>query len=146
MSRLVVDASVAVKWFLSEAHSQHARSILDGDHDMLAPDLLIAEFGNVLWKRIRAGDITEEEAAAALNGLLVTPLQLRSSSALIVPALDIANRMQRSVYDALYLALAVTENARLVTADGKLFDALSATPLSQTLLWVGSLGKDGLPA
>ena len=139
MSRLVVDASVAVKWFLSEPHSEQARAILDGDHEMLAPDLLVAEFGNVLWKRTRSGDMTEEEAAAAIEALLRTPLQLRPLSALVVSALEIANRTERSVYDSLYLALAIAEDARLVTADSRLFNAISGTPLSQNLLWVGKL-------
>lgn len=136
MSRLVVDASVAVKWFLSEPHSEHAQRVLNGDHELLAPEFLIAEFGNVFWKRIRAGEITEEEAIAAVSVLLQTPLQFRPAGPLILPALEIASRTQRSVYDSLYLALAVLEKICLVTADGKLFNALQSTPLGGSLVWV----------
>ena len=40
MSRVVVDASVAVKWFLPEIHSEAALRYLDGDYERVAPDLL----------------------------------------------------------------------------------------------------------
>jgi predicted nucleic acid-binding protein len=139
MSRLVVDASVAVKWFLTEPHSEHARGVLGRDHELLAPDLILPEFGNVMWKRMRGGEMTAEEAVAAVAALLQVPFQVRSSSELVVAALEIANRTQRTVYDALYLALAVSENAPLVTADERLFNALKDTPLRGHVVWVADV-------
>ena len=117
MSRLIVDTSVAVKWFVPEPYAEPARSVLTGDHQLLAPDLLFAEFGNVMWKRVRSGEMTAEEATAVVSGLLQVPLQARPSRDLALAALEIANRTQRTVYDGLYLALAVSEGASLVTAD-----------------------------
>ena len=47
---LVVDASVAVKWFVEEDGRQQALQILDLD-EREAPDLIIAEVANVIWKK-----------------------------------------------------------------------------------------------
>lgn len=139
MNRLVIDASIAVKWFLTEVYSDCARKALNGDYELLAPELLISEFGNVFWKRTRNGEVTEEQASAAVGALLQMSLQLRPSSTLILPALEIANRTQRSIYDSLYVTLAVAENIRVVTADSKLFNALKSTPLAKNLMWVEEL-------
>lgn len=139
MSRFVVDTSVAIKWFLPEPHSEHARRLLNGEHELLAPDLLLPEFGNVLWKRIRAGEMNAEEASSVLNALMEVPLHVRLSAPLIVSALDIANRSQRTVYDSLYLSLALREKAKLVTADLRLFNAIESTPLAAHLAWIENL-------
>ena len=48
--RLVVDASIAVKWYVPEANSTQAAAILESGAELLAPDLLVAEVGKVLWK------------------------------------------------------------------------------------------------
>ena len=53
MSLFVVDASVAIKWFLPEIHSDAALPLLAHKHLLHAPDLIFSEFGNVLWKRVR---------------------------------------------------------------------------------------------
>lgn len=141
MSRFVVDASVAVKWFLPEPHADKARELLAGGHDLLAPDLLLPEFGSVIWKRVRASEITPEEASEVLGGLLKLPVSYHPSAPLITPALDIAVRSQRTVYDSLYLALALREKATMVTADLRLFNALQSTPLASHVLWIENLGQ-----
>lgn len=139
MSRFVVDTSVAVKWFVSEPHSQEARMMLVGDHELLVPDLLFPEFGNVLWKRVRNGEMTEGEASAVLDALLQIPLRVHSSGDLVIPALEIANRTQCTVYDSLYLALALRDKALLVTADSHFLNSLRPTPLAAHLIWVEDL-------
>jgi predicted nucleic acid-binding protein len=52
MTCYVVDASVAVKWFVPEPHTQAALRFLNGDHQLMAPDLLVPEIGNTLWKKV----------------------------------------------------------------------------------------------
>ena len=54
MSAFVVDASVVVKWFVPEIHSDAARRLLTLPHQYLAPDLLLAETANTIWKRSAA--------------------------------------------------------------------------------------------
>lgn len=136
MSIFVVDASVAVKWFFPEPHSDAALRLLASDNTLYAPDLLFSEFGNVLWKRFRNNEITKNEANAALEGLLALPLQVQFSQALIPLAIEIACAENRTVYDSLYLAAALAVQFPLVTADAKLYRKVSKGRLTGYLLWV----------
>ncbi len=136
MSLFVVDASVAIKWFLPENHSEAALRLLTQPHTLHAPDLIFSEFGNVLWKRVRRNEILKEEADAILEGLRTLNLQVQPSQALIPLALEIACGENRTVYDSLYLAAAIALQSPLITADARFFRALSKGPFSAHLLWV----------
>jgi predicted nucleic acid-binding protein len=136
VSLFVVDASVAIKWFLPENHSDAAFRLLAQQHTLSAPDLIFSEFSNVLWKRIRKNEISKSEADSTLEGLLALHLQVQPSQSLIPLALEIACRVNRTVYDSLYLAAAIGLPSLLVTADAKFYRALSKGPLSAQLLWV----------
>jgi predicted nucleic acid-binding protein len=136
VSRFVVDASVAVKWFLSEVHADAALPLLTGGHALLVPDLLFPEVANILWKRIGRGEMTDAQAAAILQTLGSLPLQVSASWPLALLALEIACGTRRTVYDSLYLALAVRENCPMVTADRKLYDMIRIGPLSPHIVWV----------
>jgi predicted nucleic acid-binding protein len=136
VSLFVVDASVAIKWFLPENHSDAALRLLAQQHTLYAPDLIFSEFSNVLWKRVRKNEISKSEADSTLEGLLALHLQVQPSQSLIPLALEIACRVNRTVYDSLYLAAAMALPSLLVTADAKFYRALSKGPLSAQLLWV----------
>lgn len=139
MSSFVVDASVAVKWLLPEVHGDAALRLLDGDHALLAPDLLYPEVGNVLWKRVRRREATVEEASATLEALASIPIGVHPSRALMPLAFEVACRAQRSVYDSLYLAVALLRRCPLVTADRKLYEGLRKAGMSPHLLWVAQV-------
>lgn len=141
MSDLVVDASVAVKWFLPEIHGEAALRLLEGQYTLRAPDLIFSEFGNVLWKRFRKGQISRKEAIVTTEALLALPLQVESSQSLIPAALEIACSAHRTVYDSLYLAVAIAHQCRVVTADSKLHNALKRGALSPHLLWVEDIPR-----
>ncbi|MEK6604283.1 MAG: type II toxin-antitoxin system VapC family toxin, partial [Nitrospirota bacterium] len=66
MTRLVVDASVAVKWLVPEIHADAARRILSPNNELLAPDLIWAEVGNVIWKKWRCGEVPGHAAGDLL--------------------------------------------------------------------------------
>jgi predicted nucleic acid-binding protein len=136
VSLFVVDASVAIKWFLPEVHSDAALRLLAQQHTLHAPDLIFSEFANILWKRVRRSEISRREANATLEGLLAVHLQVQPSQSLIPLALEIACGENRTVYDSLYLAAAITLQFPLVTADGRFYRALSKGPFSAHLLWV----------
>ncbi|MGH8523114.1 MAG: type II toxin-antitoxin system VapC family toxin [Gammaproteobacteria bacterium] len=136
MSRWVVDASVAIKWFLPEVHSESANRLLRVDYQLLSPDLIWAEFGNVLWKKWRREEIEAEVAQGILRDFLRFPLDVRSSEPLLQRAWAIAAEFDRTVYDSLYLALAQSTGCPVVTADIKLYNALKTTRFSPELLWV----------
>ncbi len=131
MSAVVVDCAVAIKWFVPEDLSAEAEGLLDGTRDLLAPDLLFAELGNVLWKKVARRELTVAEARAVLSGLGRVPLAVTGSRDLTASALEIALAHGRTVYDAIYVALAVARDCTLVTADERLIRALTPGPLAR---------------
>ncbi len=136
MTALVVDASVVIKWLLPEMHAAPARRVLTKGIELLAPDLLWAELGNVLWKRVRAGEITANDARDLLQDFKRFPIIATSSVVLVDLALSIATRFNIVVYDGLYLALAISQHCRIVTADRRLYNSLKGGPLEPAILWV----------
>ncbi len=137
MSSVVVDASVAGKWFFAEQHSDRSSRLLSSRRTLLAPDLLMTEFGNLIWKRCRRSELSQDEARAVLRDFLRIPLSIVPSSPLVGPALEIALACDRTFYDCLYLALAVNRNCRLVTADERFVNALASGPYSRYIRWIG---------
>jgi predicted nucleic acid-binding protein len=132
-----VDASVVIKWHVAEIHADAALRLLGDDAPTLhVPDLMFPEVGNILWKKIRQGDLTAEQAREIAHLVAVAPLEVHSSAPLLEAALEIATRTGRSVYDSLYVALAVQLDCRLVTADERLYNALKDGPLGAHILWV----------
>lgn len=132
MKRLVIDAGVAIKWYIPETLSDRAAGYLEELRQdrmvLLSPDLIISEMGNTLWKKLRRGELTIEEVrliAAALTGAF--PVELTESRELLPAALEIAAACGLTVYDSLYLALAATGEAPLVTADRRLAEIAKAT-------------------
>lgn len=135
----VVDASVAFKWLLPEVHAAEAESLLSNDVELLAPDLIHAEIGNVLWKRVVSRDISREKAKEALRQFMAIEIDTTPTSFLVDDALELACQYRRSIYDSLYLALAVMSQARLVTADKRLYNALQKTPLARSIAWIADV-------
>lgn len=130
VASLVVDASVAVKWVIPEEGSTRARALLGaaarGEARLLAPDVYVAEVANVLWKRSHLiGDLRDDEAREALENTLATLPTLAPSTALASQALELALTFGRSLYDCLYVALALRASCPLVTADRRLVRAFA---------------------
>jgi len=134
LDRLVVDASVVVKWYLPEIGSTEASVIRDDQRPKLAPDLLVVEFGNVLWKKVRRGELEALEALEVANAFTsACPVILRPAIPFLPLALEIATRYQCTLYDALYLAVAVAEETIMLTADSHLVERFRDTKLDQTV-------------
>jgi predicted nucleic acid-binding protein len=127
MSALVLDASVVIKWFVPEVHSDAARRLLQDNDQYFAPDMLFAEIGNVAWKKVRRGELSSRDGLQLLKDLMVVPIESVASQFLIHDAFSLANATGRSVYDALYVALAIRLKTRFITADERLFNALTNT-------------------
>ena len=127
MTRYVVDASVAVKWFVPEELTDEALSVLDDDHELLVPDLLWPEFGNILWKKARRGELVVDEVSEILSLCREVPFEVVDSGSLIESAIQIALEMDRTVYDSVYLALAVERDCVMVTADRRLVNAIQTS-------------------
>ncbi len=139
MTLYVVDASVAIKWYVPEIHSETAACLLDGTHEIIAPDLLLPEFGNILWKKVERGQITIETSRTILQEFKAVTLRIYPSEPLLETAVDMAITLRRTVYDCFYLALAVTQQCQMVTADGKFYNALKTSSYASNLLWVENI-------
>lgn len=140
MSAYVIDASVAVKWFVSEPHSGEAPALLDPTLTPHAPDLLSAEVSNALWKKPRRRELTPGEARLVLRGLASVPLEVPPIRQLAAGALDLALDAGCTVYDAVYLALAVHQDCRLVTADQRLGRLIRPKALAWHISLLPALG------
>ena len=135
----MVDASVAVKWYVPEAQSEEAARLLASGRRLLAPDLVVAELGNALWKKVRIGELSEEEAGTIIETFVsACPLTLRASSRLVTAALGLGARFGRTVYDSLYVALAKVEECRFVTADRPLAQAFRGSEYEQLVSPISS--------
>ncbi|MEI1373014.1 type II toxin-antitoxin system VapC family toxin [Nostoc sp. UHCC 0926] len=139
MSQYVLDASIAIKWFIPEVYSDAARRLVASNHTFLVPDFFFPEVGNVLWKRVRRGEDTAENARQILADLNAVPVEVYLSQPLMPLALDIALQTDRAVYDSLYLALAITQQCQMVTADEKFYNALRTSAYISNLLWVENI-------
>ena len=137
---LVVDASVAAKWYLPEELSEEAARFLDAgtrsEAKLVAPSLLGSELGNVLWHRYRRGDISLERLREAWAAFEAVPLSFVETGPLMPAALEIAVGYGCTVYDALYVTLAEArrdEAAVLLSADRKLVARFVGTPFAESV-------------
>lgn len=133
----VVDASVVVKWFLPESETAEAADILRyirrGDAHAAVPELLLAETANVVWKRVVQGSISPADAAAIVDAIVECPFHVERTAPLLPTALAIAMETRCTVYDAIYVALAVQLDGVLMTADQKLARLMSGRPYAQRI-------------
>jgi predicted nucleic acid-binding protein len=136
VTRLVVDSSVVIKWSVPEVHSADALRYLDPDMGRDAPELLLAEVSNILWKKVGRGELTRVEAERIAADVTQADVTIHSMGPLLGTALRIALETGRSAYDSMYLALAETLSTRMVTADRRLYNAVQAGPYAGLALWV----------
>jgi predicted nucleic acid-binding protein len=138
----VVDASVAAKWFLPAAGEPHTDQALQLLRDytsasigLIVPDLFWPEFGNILWKASRQGRMSLRSAETAIVEMGKLTIPTFSSMPLLSEAFAIAAAFDRTVYDAVYVAHAVSTGVPLLTADERLANALAAR---FPVRWIGS--------
>lgn len=138
--KLVIDASVAVKWFVSETLSEEARLLLSHRLELHAPDLLLAEYANVIWKKFRRGELkASPEYQNALSDLSEN-VTLHPIGDLIERAMQVSLEVNHPVYDCLYLACVEATKSRLVTADEKLANKVAGSSLDTDVRYIGANG------
>ncbi len=115
MTDLVIDASVVIKWVVEEPGTEEALKLRR--HRLFAPDLLVAECANVLWKKTRRKELTHEEAAMAAQLIERADIELEPSRRLLRQATRLAIALDHPAYDCIYVALAQSLACDFVTAD-----------------------------
>ena len=143
MTACVLDASVAAKWFLpgaAETLAAEAAHLLEayaaGRLRLLVPDLFWPEVGNILWKAVRQGRMSRASAGQAIAALQGRRIATAPTAPLLTEAFAIATSYDRTVYDGVYVALAVLTGMPLVTSDERLANALAAR---FPIRWLGAL-------
>ena len=130
MSVFVVDASVVLKWFVPEIHSDRARRLLAATHQYLSPDLLFPEVGNAIWKKVRRGELTAAAGQRLAVDISSIAVETVSTRGLMIDAHALAITTGLTVYDAMYLALAVRLKTEMITADDRLSRTVAAHPMA----------------
>ena len=134
--RKVVDASVAVKWYVPEVFESEADSLLSPDIELHAPELIIPEFSNIIWKKIRQKEITDTQGQRILNAFMNVDIKLHSHRQLIRSAFVGATMSDQTVYDWTYLSLALALSCEFVTADQRFYNSLRSTSVRNNLVWI----------
>ena len=80
--KLVVDASVAVKWLVAEQDSPAAVRLIEAGHELHAPRLLAAEVTNVLWRKARIGELERRDASPLTGAVPDMPVRWTADEAL----------------------------------------------------------------
>lgn len=140
VKRIVIDASVALKWRLrdEEATSQADALLddfLDGKLDLLTPTLFDYEITNAFRVAVAMGRLTESEATVAIADFQQYTIERCDFTGIQTLAFQLACRYQRSAYDSAYLALAQSKGVWFFTGDKRLFNALEQT--FPWLKWIG---------
>jgi predicted nucleic acid-binding protein len=119
VNAFVVDASVVIKWVVEEDGTAAALAVRRRAA-LSAPELLIPECANILWKKTQRGEMTKETALLAARLLERAEIELCPTRMLLEPATRLAIELDHSAYDCLYLALAVERGCQFVTADERI--------------------------
>jgi predicted nucleic acid-binding protein len=131
---LVVDASVALKWYLIENGAEPARQLLADGDTLVAPELVVAEVCNACWIACRRGEISAAQQGQIAKDITRVFDQLERLVPHAARAVAIARELDHPVYDCFYLAVSEAFDAPLVTADGRLLARVADSPFAARTL------------
>jgi len=131
---IVVDASVAVKWFFEESGFQPARALLDTGESLIAPSIVLVEVANAAWKRHRRGEIGTHDARELVRLMDGPFTRIEPLESLVFEAAQLSLQLDHVIYDCLYLALAMQQAAAVATADNRMSELASRLGLKALYL------------
>jgi len=134
--KVIVDASVALKWVLSEPGTEAALSLRT--QELIAPALWLAEATNALWRGVSLGELALAEAAEFLDELIKAPVASLPMEPHLQAALALAVELRHPVYDCIYLAVALHLDTHVVTADRCFATAAGRPDLADRVRLLGS--------
>jgi predicted nucleic acid-binding protein len=118
VNTFIVDASIAVKWVVEEEGTTEALSLRRGAR-LLAPELLVAECANVFWKKYQRKELTHEQAVLAAKLIQGADIEFLPMRGMLETATRLAIELDSPAYDCVYIALAVQNNCKFITADDR---------------------------
>ena len=140
--KFTVDASVVVKWYVSEKYSEEARLLLRHRLERYAPDFVLVELANIFWKKARLREIGDPQPYFQELHRVREAVGLSPSADLIERAAQIAAQIDHPVYDCLYIACAEATRSTLITADQKLAAIVADRAVDVDVQYIG---KQGVP-
>ena len=139
--RLVVDASVAVKWLVVEQDADVAQELATSGHELHAPRLMASEVANALWRKARAGEIERRAAGVLLTNVPDMPVLWGADEIVSADAVRLALALDRPIYDCVYLALAHRIDAAMLTANLRFANALASTEHGKSVLTLANRAR-----
>ncbi len=136
----VVDASVAVKWYVPEIFEAESALLLRAKYALHVPDLIIPEFCSIVWKKVRRGELTKGEGDKIVSAIALKNWTIHPHRRTLKSAFSGAIATGQTVYDWTYLALAISLSCEMVTADERFYNAIRDTAFGPNLKWIGDLG------
>ncbi|HLR31344.1 MAG TPA: type II toxin-antitoxin system VapC family toxin [Fodinibius sp.] len=133
----MIDASVAIKWFIWEEGTHHAHELLDELTSFYAPDFFLMEIDSALTKKVRIRDLEIKEAFHKRSQFRKLPYKLINYTEIEEFAFRLAAEFSVTLYDAAYLATAIDYNAKLHTADLRLSNGMANTPFAKYVKYIG---------
>ena len=141
----VVDASVAVKWYVRENLHEEARALLDNETVLVAPDWIVQEVAHAAFRKWRDNEIAQEQARTMIAMIPATFTELHISMSLVTRALEIAFVLRHPIYDCLYLACAEAAEAPVITADHRFYRAAIDGGFAKQIALLRPRGRSGSP-
>ena len=138
--KLTVDACIAVKWLVSEDLCHEARTLLARRIERYAPELLLAECANTIWKKTQRGEIPDPRPYRQELADLPDVLTLCPDRSLVERATQMAFELAHPIYDCLYLACAEATASVLVTADRRFVDRVARRYPETCVHFIGTPG------
>lgn len=127
MSDVVLDASIAAKWIFWEAGSDIAQTLLDEQYLFYVPDIFYVEMDAIIAKKFRKRELNSGEAYVKREQVQRLALEKWPHLSLADVAFDISVTLTVTIYDAIYLALAVEKETVMWTADDRLVRGIRNT-------------------
>ena len=131
MSDFVLDASLALQWFLEgETDRKYSLRVLSSlaEKRALVPVLWFYEVGNGLLMALRRKRISSDQIDGFLSRLKALPIDtVQQSPQEILELRTLAQAHGLTIYDTAYLALAMNSNLTLATTDNALRKAAGST-------------------
>ncbi len=124
----VIDACVAIKWFIPEPGYQNAFEIIQSYSEFLAPELFLIEIDAILTKKVRKREIEVSEAHILFDEVRKLPFKLIHYGQIAKLSFELSATLPITLYDACYLSVALQFNEEVFTADHRFYRGISETP------------------
>lgn len=128
--KYVIDASVAIKWFVWEEGTEEAQKLLEELSFFYVPDLFLMEIDSILSKKVRRKELTISDSFEKRRIFRQLPYKLITYKELAEFSFRLATEFSITLYDATYLSTAIDYDAVFYTADKRLVNGMKNTPFS----------------